>query len=363
MTSAVHTYNFCSGPALLPEEVLQKAQSELLSYQGCGSSIMSLSHRSDAFIAILEQAEQRLRSLLSIPSNYHVLFAQGGASAQFAAVPLNLILEDKPAGYLDTGYWSQKAISEARRYGRVEVVASTENNGYRKALMKGDYTVPHELSYLHYTPNETIDGIAFNHIPESGSVPLVADLSSCILSEPLDVSKFGLIYAGAQKNIGPAGLVVIIIREDLLDRSGHRVPRLMNYKILSEQNSMANTPPTFAIYMANLVFGWLIDQGGLTAIQKLNASKAELLYRAIDSSRLFHNDIESASRSFMNVPFFSSDSESDALFVQQAEAAGLMNLKGHRSRGGIRASIYNAMPLEGVEALVNFMQKFESKYV
>lgn len=363
MTGANRIYNFCSGPAILPEEVLLKAQSELLSYQGCGTSVMSLSHRSDAFLAILSQAESRLRSLLDIPPNYRVLFTQGGASAQFAAVALNLITSNKPAGYLDTGYWSQKAIAEARRYGSVEVVASTAAAGYKRALADDDYSVSSDLSYLHYTPNETIDGVAFSAVPNSGRIPLVADMSSCILSEPVDISEFGLIYAGAQKNIGPAGLTVVIVREDLLKRSSGQVPRLMNYATLSEQNSMANTPPTFAIYMANLVFEWLLENGGLQAMQELNRRKSERLYQAIDNSRLFANSVEQHSRSKMNVPFTCASEQLNNLFVNQAEEAGLINLKGHRSRGGMRASIYNAMPYAGVEALVNFMRKFESQYV
>ncbi|TCS39985.1 3-phosphoserine/phosphohydroxythreonine transaminase [Reinekea marinisedimentorum] len=363
MAGANRTYNFCSGPAMLPEEVLLKAQSELLSYQGCGMSVMSLSHRSDAFLSILSQAENRLRSLLNIPDHYHVLFTQGGASAQFASIPLNLMQPGKPGGYLDSGYWAQKAIAEAERYGPVKVVASAAESNYSRALLNGEYSVGAKLSYLHYTPNETIDGVAFPDVPQSGQVPLVADMSSCILSAPLNVADFGVIYAGAQKNIGPAGLTLVIIRDDLLERCGDRVPRLMNYATLASQNSMANTPPTFAIYMANLVFEWLLENGGIPQIEKQNQRKAELLYNAIDSSSLFTNAVEQGSRSAMNVPFSCASAELNERFVRQAEQAGLMNLKGHRSRGGMRASIYNAMPYSGVEALVNFMQKFESQYV
>lgn len=363
MAGTNRIYNFCSGPAMLPDEVLVKAQQELTNYQGCGTSVMSLSHRSDAFLAILDQAEVRLRSLLNIPADYRVLFTQGGASAQFAAVALNLMTRDRPAGYLNTGYWSEKAISEAKRYGEVELVASSEGSGFTKAVPKKDLQIEKDYSYLHYTPNETIDGVSFDYVPSIKGVPLVADMSSCILSEPIDVSQFGLIYAGAQKNIGPAGLTVVILRDDLLTRSGQHVPRLMNYQILTEQNSMANTPPTFAIYMANLVFEWLQEQGGLERIQVINKQKAELLYDAIDSSKLFENSVESKSRSLMNVPFFTPNEEMDKEFVSQAAGAGLVNLAGHRSQGGLRASIYNAMPYSGVEALVNFMKKFESQYV
>lgn len=360
---AEQIYNFCSGPAMLPPEVMLTAQAEMLDYNGSGMSVMSLSHRSEEFLGIQADAEARLRQLLSMPDNYRVLFLQGGASSQFAAVPLNLMGSDQPAVYLDSGYWSQKAIAEARRYGRVVIAGSSAESQYCSALSSNDYQIDPGAAYLHYTPNETIDGNCFDHIPSAGCVPLVADMSSCILSEPVDVSEYGVIYAGAQKNIGPAGLVVVIVRDDLVGRARADCPRLLNYQTLAEQNSMANTPPTFAIYMAGLVFRWLQEQGGLQDVKKRNVAKAQLLYDVIDNSRLFSNQVVSSNRSLMNVPFSSGNSVLDAEFAQTAAANGLKNLQGHRSKGGLRASIYNAMPYSGVEALVNFIEKFESQHV
>jgi len=363
LSGAKSVFNFCSGPAMLPSAVMQKAQSEFVNYQNLGVSIMEMSHRSETFQSVICAAESNLRKLLSVPKNYKVLFMQGGASLQFAAVPMNLMRTAQKAGFLDTGYWSKKAISEAKKFGSVDVVASTESSQYKAGLPQSDLNLQRDLSYLHYTPNETIDGAEFGYIPDSGEVPLVADMSSCILSAPIDVSKFGLIYAGAQKNIGPAGLAVVIVRDDLIGHASEQTPRLLNYQEVVDQNSLANTPPTYAIYLANLVFQWLLDLGGLSAIAKINKEKSECLYRAIDDSSLFYNDVELSIRSKMNVPIFMKNISLMDNFITEAEAAGLMNLLGHRSRGGLRASIYNAMPIEGVKALVEFIKIFENKYV
>lgn len=355
-------FNFCSGPAMLPSAVMQKAQSEFMDYQGIGISILEMSHRSDAFLSVLESAEQRFRQLLAIPSNYKILFTQGGASLQFSAVPLNLLGAKQRAGYLDTGYWSVMAINEAKKFGQVSILHSTQTEQYRCAPCQKDYVIPQDLAYVHYTPNETIDGVAFDYIPDTGSVPLVADMSSCILSKTLDVSKFGVIYAGAQKNIGPAGLTIVIVREDLLGRQRSKLPRVLSYQELSKQKSMANTPPTYSIYLADLVFQWLKEQGGVEAIEQINQHKARMLYNTIDDSKLFFNNVKKSSRSIMNVPIFLNEELID-VFVSSAEQSGLLNLKGHRSRGGLRASIYNAMPMGGVTSLIEFMKEFEKNHV
>ncbi len=361
VASAKTVFNFCSGPAMLPAAVMHEAQDEFVNYHGLGVSIMEMSHRSPTFLSVLAQAEENLRQLLSIPSNYRVLFLQGGASAQFSAIPLNLAQPGSVAGYIDTGYWSQKAIDEARRYTDVQVIASNADD-MSQGVCAEDYSVDQSLAYLHYTANETIDGIQFDHIPECGRVPLICDMSSCILSEPLDVTRFGLIYAGAQKNIGPAGLTVVIVRDDLLGFASQLTPKLLNYQVLAENHSMANTPPSYGIYLANLVFRWLLNQGGLAEMQAQNRDKAQILYQAIDASQLFYNYVHPGVRSQMNVPFFMEDHSQLERFLQEAENLGFLNLKGHRSRGGLRASIYNAMPREGVLALVQFLEKFENSY-
>ncbi|WP_320821993.1 3-phosphoserine/phosphohydroxythreonine transaminase [Reinekea sp.] len=373
LTAAAHGYNFCSGPSALPAAVMQRAQAEFTDYRHCGSSIIEMSHRSEAFLAVLAAAAARLRDLLAVPGDYRILFMHGGASLQFSALALNLLAPGGKAGYLDTGYWSQKAYLEAQQFGRVELIGSAARYDYKRGLAATDYQIDGDLAYVHYTPNETIDGLAFDHIPETGPVPLVADMSSCILSEPIDVRRFGLIYAGAQKNIGPAGLAVVIVRADLLGQAQVQTPRLLNYGIVAAERSLANTPPTFAIYLANLVFRWLGEQGGLGVVAERNRTKAAMLYKALDASQLFYNDVAPAHRSTMNVPFFLRDAASRGVSLQDnaalaaafsaaADRAGLLNLTGHRSRGGFRASLYNAMPTAGVQALVEFLHLFENDY-
>ncbi len=363
MTSAKPVFNFCSGPAMLPIEVMQQARAELLDFQGTGISVMEMSHRSDIFISILDSAEQNLRKLMSIPDNYRVLFMQGGASLQFSAVPLNLMSAYRRAGYINTGYWSQRAMAEAQRYGAIVELASAQCSNFKTAFAAGEVDIPRQLDYVHYTPNETIDGVAFTEIPDVGDVPLVADMSSCILSASIDVSRFGLLYAGAQKNIGPAGLAVVIVREDLIRPDLPNTPRLLNYHIVSEQVSMANTPPTYAIYLANLVFQWLLRKGGVAQIEQHNIEKAALLYGALDRSKLFYNDVRAQYRSKMNVPFFLREETLTPVFLEEATRFGLLNLQGHRSSGGCRASIYNAMPKAGVMRLIEFLEIFENRYV
>ncbi|NCC30077.1 MAG: 3-phosphoserine/phosphohydroxythreonine transaminase, partial [Gammaproteobacteria bacterium] len=324
-----------------------------------GMCVAEMSHRGKEFMSIAAQAEADLRELLAVPSNYKVLFLQGGASTQFAAIPMNLLRGATSADYLNTGSWSKKAISEARRYGQVHVAASTEAERFTRAPGQEELTLSDDAAYVHYTPNETIEGVEFPYVPDVGDKPLVADMSSTILSRPIDVSRFGLIYAGAQKNIGPAGLVIVIVREDLLGQTLPATPTMLDYKVQADNDSMYNTPPTYAWYLAGLVFEWLKGLGGLEAMGKINARKADLLYKTIDASGFFKNPVEPASRSWMNVPFTLADPELDDTFIKEAKAANLTTLKGHRSVGGMRASIYNAMPQEGVEALVGFMQEFE----
>ncbi|WP_296805822.1 3-phosphoserine/phosphohydroxythreonine transaminase [Thiocapsa sp.] len=355
-------YNFSAGPAMLPEPVLSRARDEMLEWRGSGMCVAEMSHRGKEFMSIAAQAEADLRELLAVPSNYKVLFLQGGASTQFAAIPMNLLRGAAGADYLNTGSWSKKAIAEARRYGEVKVAASTEAERFTRAPRQDELTLSADAAYVHYTPNETIEGVEFPYIPDVGDKPLVADMSSTILSRPIDVSRFGLIYAGAQKNIGPAGLVIVIVREDLLGQTLPATPTMLDYKVQADNDSMYNTPPTYAWYLAGLVFEWLKGLGGLEAMGKINARKAELLYKTIDGSGFFKNPVEPASRSWMNVPFTLADSELDDTFIKEAKAANLTTLKGHRSVGGMRASIYNAMPQEGVEALVGFMQEFERKH-
>jgi phosphoserine aminotransferase len=347
-------YNFSAGPAVLPKEVLQQAQAEMLDWQGSGMSVMEMSHRGREFMGIAAQAEADLRELMGIPSNYKVLFLQGGASMQFAMVPMNLLRGKASADYLNTGEWSKKAISEAKKYGAVNVVASSTDRVPDFSTWQCDK----DAAYLHITPNETIGGVEFDWLPDV-SVPIVADMSSNILSRPVDVSKYGLIYAGAQKNIGPAGLTIVIVREDLLGQVVAGTPTMLDYKTHADNESMYNTPPTYGIYIAGLVFKMLKRQGGIAAMEKINIAKAEQLYATIDNSGGFYRcPVEMKNRSRMNVPFTLKDSALDGEFLKQADARGLLQLKGHRSVGGMRASIYNAMPLEGVQALAVFMNEF-----
>jgi len=355
-------HNFSAGPAALPSEVLQRAQAELLDWQGRGVSVMEVSHRSKEYIAVAEQAEADLRELLAVPKHYRVLFLQGGATAQFAQVPLNLLQAGGQADYIDTGIWSCKAILEARRFASVHIAASAKSYDYLAIPKQNDWQPSKNAAYLHYCSNETIGGLQFDWIPDSGDVPLVADMSSDILSRPLEVSRFGLIYAGAQKNIGPAGLALVIVREDLLGRASDACPTALNYKIAADNGSMYNTPPTFSWYLAGLVFDWLKQQGGLTAIEQRNRAKKDLLYQAIDQSDLYQNSVESSARSWMNVPFRLADERLDKAFLQGAEQRGLMGLKGHRAVGGMRASLYNAVNLEAVQALVDWMGEFEREH-
>ena len=353
-------YNFSPGPAALPCEVLKQAREEMLDWNA-GMSVMEISHRGSAFVKVAAEAEADLRDLMAVPRNYKVLFLQGGASAQFAIVPLNLAAPAAGADYINTGHWSQKAIGEARRYCSVHV-AGDAGGEYRRVPPQGELKLLAGAAYVHYTPNETISGVEFGYIPETRGVPLVADMSSSILSRPIDVSKYGLIYAGAQKNIGPSGLTLVIVREDLIGHARPETPSVFDYKAVAENGSMLNTPPTFAWYMAGLVFKWLKSQGGVAAMGERNRAKAEALYAAIDGSSLYRNSVERDSRSWMNVTFNLNKPQLDSAFIDQAAAAGLEQLKGHRALGGMRASLYNAMPLAGVEALISFMREFEVKH-
>ena len=355
----MRVFNFAAGPATLPLAVLEQVQAELPDWQGSGMSVMEISHRSRAFIRVAEQAESDLRELLAIPAAYKVLFLQGGATGQFAGIPLNLAAREATVDYINTGNWSKKAIGEAKRYCVRVNVAADAGGSYNSVPEEALWKRSLEAAYLHYTPNETIGGVAFPFIPQTGTVPLVADFSSSILSEPLDVSRFGLIYAGAQKNIGPSGLVIIIVREDLLGRARTETPSIWNYQQMAAEGSMSNTPPTFGWYVAGLVFQWLKVQGGLAEMGRRNYDKAARLYAAIDDSGFYGNPVVKHCRSIMNVPFTLAKPELDGQFLKEAEAAGLANLAGHRSVGGMRASIYNAMPTAGVDALIAFMREFE----
>jgi phosphoserine aminotransferase len=359
----VRVFNFAAGPATLPLQVLEQARDELTDWQACGMSVMEVSHRSGAFVAAARAAESRLRELLRVPPNYKVLFLQGGATGQFAAIPLNLAAADARADYLNTGAWSKRAIAEARRFlAHVNVAADESATKYTTVPGAGSLRLDPAAAYLHYTANETIGGVEFPYVPDSGAVPLVADMSSSILSRPVPVEKFGLIYGGAQKNIGPAGLVVVIVREELLGRARPGTPSVWDYRAMAAEDSMLNTPPTFALYLAGLVFKWLQEQGGLPVIAARNEAKARALYEAIDGSGFYRNPVEQGCRSWMNVPFTLADPALDPLFLSAARAAGLVNLEGHRSVGGMRASLYNAMPPEGVAALVAFMREFERRH-
>jgi len=357
----MRAYNFCAGPAALPTAVLEKAQAELLDWHGKGLSIMEMSHRSKDYVAVAEKAEADLRKLMNIPENYKVLFLQGGASLQFSAIPLNLLGKNSKADYIHTGIWSEKATKEAQRYGDINIVeAATSINGKLAISEQSTWNLSDDAAYVHYAENETIGGIQFANIPETDK-PLVSDFSSSILSAPLDVSKFGLIYAGAQKNIGPAGLTLVIVRDDLLDQAKPEIPSLLKYGSQAKNDSMVNTPATYAWYLSGLVFEWLLEQGGVDAMYKTNLEKSKLLYGYIDSSDFYNNPIALPNRSIMNVPFTLADEALDKLFLKEAEENHLLNLAGHRSVGGLRASIYNAVPLEGVQALVNFMDDFAQR--
>ena len=351
-------FNFSAGPATLPLEVLEQAQAEMLDWNGRGASVMEISHRSKAFIKVAEQAEADVRELLAVPQDYAVLFLQGGATQQFALLPMNLAAPDQTVDYVVTGQWSKKAAAEAKVLRRTHVVADGAAGNYTDVPARAGWQLTPGAAYVHYCPNETIGGLEFHTVPEVGSVPLVADMSSTIMSRPVDVTRFGVIYAGAQKNIGPAGLVLMIIRRDLLERVADTVPNILRYAAQAKEGSMLNTPATYSWYIAGLVFAWLRRRGGLTAMAEVNRRKADKLYRAIDESGYYRNPVALAHRSWMNVPFTLPRPELDAPFLAGAQKAGLADLKGHRSVGGMRASIYNAMPEAGVDALIDYMADF-----
>jgi len=356
-------YNFSAGPAVLPHEVLEQARDELLDWHGSGMSVMEMSHRGKEFMGIAATAEADLRDLLAIPTNYKVLFLQGGAHLQFAMIPLNLLRGKSSCDYVNTGEWSKKAITEAKKFSKVNVVASGADKNFVGIPTFDTWQCDPQAAYLHYTSNETIGGVEFNWTPETSEVPLVADMSSNIISRQVDVSKYGLIYAGAQKNIGPAGLCIAIVRDDLLGGASSSTPTMLDYKTHADNDSMYNTPPTYGIYMAGLVFQWLKRNGGLAKMEQANLAKSDLLYQAIDASNGFYNcPVVKSDRSRMNVPFTLKDAKLDGEFLRQAEAIGLLQLKGHRSVGGMRASIYNAMPLSGVQALVEFIMDFAKRH-
>lgn len=355
-------YNFSAGPSMLPESALKKAAAEMLDYQGCGQSVMEMSHRSKTYQAIIDGAEALLREVMGIPDNYKVLFLQGGASSQFAMIPMNLMIGTGKADYVVTGQWAKKAWKEAARYGNVNVVASSEDKTFSYIPKLDPATFTPDADYFYICMNNTIYGTVYHDLPDTGNVPLVADASSCILSKPIDVSKFGVLYAGAQKNMAPAGVTVVIIREDLIGHAMDITPTMFNYQIHADNGSMFNTPPCYTIYMMKLVLEWIKnDIGGLENMQKINEKKAAMLYGFLDQSKLFRGTVVPEDRSLMNVPFVTGNEEMDAKFVKAATEAGFVNLKGHRSVGGMRASIYNAMPVEGVEKLVAFMEKFEKE--
>ena len=354
-------YNFSAGPSVLPESVLKSAAEEMLDYKGCGMSVMEMSHRSKAFEEIIKTAESDLRELMHIPDNYKVLFLQGGASQQFAMIPMNL-MKNKVADYIVTGQWAKKAYQEAAKYGKVNKIASSEDKTFSYIPDCSDLPISEDADYVYICENNTIYGTKFKELPNTKGKTLVADVSSCFLSEPVDVSKYGIIYGGVQKNIGPAGVVIVIIREDLITEDVlPGTPTMLTYKTHADADSLYNTPPAYGIYMCGKVFKWLKEMGGLEAMKERNERKAKILYDFLDESKLFKGTVEKKDRSLMNVPFVTGDAELDAKFVKEAKAAGLENLKGHRSVGGMRASIYNAMPEEGVQALVDFMKKFEEE--
>ena len=352
-------YNFSAGPSMLPEEVLKKAAAEMLDYNGSGQSVMEMSHRSKVYDEIIKGAEALVREVMNVPDNYKVLFLQGGASSQFAMIPLNLMTKSGKADYVITGQWANKAYKEAARYGEAKAIASSADKTYSYIPKLDKETFTKNADYFHICMNNTIYGTKWHTLPDTGDVPLVADISSCILSEPIDVSKFGVLYAGAQKNMAPAGMTLVIIREDLIGNAMDITPTMFNYQTHSDNDSMFNTPPCYTIYIAKLVLEWVKELGGLEKMKELNEKKAKLLYDFLDNSKLFKGTVVPEDRSLMNVPFITGDDELDDKFVKESTAAGFVNLKGHRSVGGMRASIYNAMPYEGVEKLVEFMAEFE----
>lgn len=354
-------YNFSAGPSVLPEKVLKTAADEMLDYKGSGQSVMEMSHRSKVYEGIINECEALLREVMNIPDNYKVLFLQGGASSQFAMIPLNLMNKNKKADFVVTGQWAKKAYQEAARYGQANIVASSDDKTFSYIPELDESKFDKDADYFHICLNNTIYGTKYKTLPNTGDVPLVADISSCVLSEPIDVTKFGVLYAGAQKNMGPAGLTVVIIREDLIGNAMDITPTMFNYKTHADNGSMFNTPPTYAIYICKLVLEWIKnDIGGLEKMKEINEKKAKILYDFLDSSKMFKGTVEKDSRSIMNIPFVTGDNDLDAKFIKEAVANGFENLKGHRSVGGMRASIYNAMPVEGVEALVAFMKEFEA---
>jgi phosphoserine aminotransferase len=355
-------FNFSAGPAALPETVLRQAANEMLDWQGSGMSVMEMSHRGKEFISIANEAEALLRELLAVPANYKVLFMQGGAIGENAIVPMNMLRGKRSADYIDTGEWSKKSIKEAKKYGLVNVAASAADSGYTTIPPRAEWKLDADAAYVHICSNETIGGVEYPSAPDVGNVPLVADMSSSILSRPVEVAQYGLIYGGAQKNIGPAGLTIVIVREDLLGQALPITPSAFDYKVVADNESMYNTPPTYAIYIAGLVFKWLKAQGGLPGIAEHNRKKAALLYDHLDRSSFFKSPVARDCRSLMNVPFKLKDEALDAAFLKGAEARGMVQLKGHRSVGGMRASIYNAMPLAGVQTLVAYMQEFEAQH-
>ena len=354
-------YNFSAGPSMLPEVVLKKAAAEMLDYQGSGQSVMEMSHRSKVYDEIIKGAEQLLRELMDIPDNYKVLFIQGGASTQFSAIPLNFMNGSGKADFVITGQWANKAYQEACKYGQAKVLASSKDKtfSYIPKLDKADFTA--DADYFYICLNNTIYGTLYPELPDTGDVPLIADISSCFLSEPIDVSKFGVLFGGAQKNVAPAGLTIAIIREDLLGKARDITPTMLDYKIQADNDSLYNTPPCYTIYICKLVLEWIKDLGGLEAMKKHNEAKAKILYDFLDNSKMFRGTVVKEDRSLMNVPFVTDDDELNKKFIKEAEAANFINLKGHRSVGGMRASIYNAMPIEGVQTLVEFMKNFEKE--
>lgn len=354
-------FNFSAGPAVLPKPVLQRAQAEMLDWHGSGMSVMEMSHRGKEFTSILEKTEADLRTLMAIPSNYKVLFLQGGAIAENAMIPLNL-LNGGEADYVVTGSWSKRSVEDANAYGKINVVASCEADKFTYVPAYSSWKLNKDAAYLHICTNETINGVEFDGLPDAGNVPIVADMSSHILSRPVDVSQYGVIYGGAQKNIGPAGLCIVIVREDLLNRASKLTPAVFNWKTQAENQSMINTPPTYSIYIAGLVFEWLLEQGGVAAIEQKNIAKAKLLYDYIDGTDFYSNNIAIPNRSRMNIPFRLKDESLNDAFLKGAAEHGLLQLKGHRIVGGMRASIYNAMAIDGVQALVSYMKDFESKH-